>query len=299
MVVKNSFKLLSIFISILIIFIVAKYAFNKSEVEIDISNMPIAQQSLPTLVSPMNILVVGIDSSGTPGGPLRPKPWRADVLLLVRVDPIEMQLYCLSVPRDTRVKIPNHKEEKIAHAHSYGEIPLTIRVVEDLTGVKVDHFVTVDYASFASLVDIIGGIDIHVQRELVTKHINFAPGLQHMDGKQAYVFISNRNEPMADIARIERQHLLLQALLEKLQKTKIPGLIKIYPELHDSFDTSLSAVDSIKIALFAQRFKLDEIIIHTLPGKAEYISGISYWIPDQDALALIKKELRVTNGIAN
>jgi len=240
------------------------------------------KEDLPGLESPLNILVIGIDRATSINGPPRPKPWRADVIILVRVDPGKNKAFVLSIPRDTRVEIPGRGMEKIAHAHSYGEIPLTVNTVEGLIGIEVDHYIQVDYATFARMVDIMGGIEIDVQKELKTKHFKFVPGTQLLDGKQAYEYVTNRDEPMADIARIDRQQHFLCELLENIKdQAGVLDLTKMYLEFRKSAETSLDLGDTVKLALFARKLKQDDLIMQKLPGRPEYIEGLSYWIVDE------------------
>ncbi|WP_166510977.1 LCP family protein [Desulfallas thermosapovorans] len=253
---------------------------------------PPAEPQVARLTDPLNILVVGIDKASSINGPPRPGPWRADVIILVRVDPDSRQVSLLSIPRDTRAHIPGHGTEKIAHAHAYGAMPLTIAAVEELLQVQVDHYMSLDYVTFARMVDILGGIEIDVPREAVTNHMHFKPGKQMMDGRTAYEYIHSRDEPQGDIARIERQQLFLRALLETV-RDKAGGLdlVRMYLEFRKSSEISLSLADTLKLVLFARELSMDNLSMQTLPGKPEYIHGISYWIADQQSLRTLHRQL--------
>ncbi|AGL03942.1 cell envelope-related function transcriptional attenuator common domain protein [Desulfoscipio gibsoniae DSM 7213] len=250
------------------------------------------KSQIAQLKDPLNILVVGIDKASSINGPPRPGPWRADVIILVQVDPDREQVSLLSIPRDTRTSIPGHGMEKIAHAHAYGAMPLTVAAVEELMGVRIDHYMSIDYVTFARMVDILGGIEIDVPRETITYHMHFKPGKQLMDGRQAYEYIHSRDEPQGDIARIERQQLFLRTLLETVRE-QAGGLdlAKMYLEYRKGSEISLSFVDMLKLALFTRELKPDNLIMHTLPGKPDYINGISYWVADQEGLETLRFQL--------
>ncbi|HAU32746.1 MAG: Cell envelope-related transcriptional attenuator [Desulfotomaculum sp. 46_296] len=236
-------------------------------------------------IKPLNILVVGLDKASSINGPPRPAPWHSDVIMLVHVDPVRQSVNCLSIPRDTRVYIKGHGLEKITHAHAYGSMPLTIDTVEQFTGIKIDRYISLDYAVFARLVDMLGGIEINVPKELKTKYFAFKPGRQLMNGRQAYVYINNRSEPMADLDRIKRQHYFFVALLETFKKrSSALDLARFYFEIRKNAFTSFTFADAMQLAMFAGRLKLEDVNIETAPGHAEYIDGISYWIADQKAL---------------
>lgn len=257
------------------------------------ANLPLlAGSKILQLDEPVNILVAGIDKYVSPKSPPSPGPWRSDVLVVVRIDPQAQQVKCLSIPRDTRVDIPGHGKDKITHAYAYGEMPLAVATVEGFTGVRLDHTVVVDYSIFSHLVDILGGIDIDVKEEMKDKDYHFYPGRQHMDGQQAYYFVTDRNTPMADIARIDSQHQFLYALLEKVrEQAGSLDLARMYLEFQKSTDTSFSMSEVIKLVFFAQQLNKDKITMQTLPGKPQYIKGISYWIPDQDSLQQLREEM--------
>lgn len=247
------------------------------------------KENMPRLEAPLTILVAGLDKGGFPDGPPRPGPWRTDVLILVLADPEEQLVSCISIPRDTRAEIPGHGRGKIAHAHAYGAMPLTIKSVEGLTGIKVDHYLTIDYAAFARLVDIMGGIEVEVSKELKTKYFVYEPGMQLLNGQQAYLYVSSRNEPLADIARIDRQQQFLRALLLKLGERPVapPEMLRLFVEFKKGSGTSLSAGDAFKLLLFARQVGLERTEFHTLPGAPEYVSGVSYWVPDLKSLRLL------------
>jgi len=270
------------------------------EKEADLNLPSLLENKLPRLDEPLNILVAGIDKYANPNVPPRPGPWRSDALVLVRIDPQTQRVNCLSIPRDTRAKIPGHGEEKIAHAYAYGKMPLAVAAVEELIGIKVDHFVSVDYTNFARIVDIMGGIEIDVEKEMKGKYYHFLPGRQQMNGEQAYYFVIDRNKPMADIARINSQHQFLYALLEKVREQAGPlDLASMYLEFQKSTDTSLSMSDIIKLAFFARRVSLNKVTMQTLPGRPEYIKGISYWIPNHECLQQLRKEMFDVTGDAS
>ncbi|HBX23862.1 MAG TPA: hypothetical protein DEF34_09575 [Desulfotomaculum sp.] len=238
------------------------------------------------LEKPMNVLVVGIDKAKSIKGAARPGPWRSDVLMLIRVEPVDGYVNLLSIPRDTRASIPGHGTEKIAHAHAYGGLPLTVTTVENFLGIKIDHYLSVDFDTFLHIIDLVGPVEVEVQQELKTQHFQFFPGRQEMDGKQAYEYVTNRDEPMADIARIQRQQHFLLALLEIVQqKANSLDLLRLYMEYARHAETTLTFTDVGRLALIALDIAKDEVVLVTLPGKPQYIKGVSYWVADENSLA--------------
>ena len=111
------------------------------------------------LGSKRNIVVLGVD-----GREKDDDPGRSDTLFVVMFDPKSKNVSLLSIPRDTRVRIPGHGWDKINHAYAFGGHKLTQQTTEELLGIQVNNYVMVDFSGFESLVDAIGGIDIDVEK---------------------------------------------------------------------------------------------------------------------------------------
>lgn len=255
----------------------------------DRDSSPAKTEGLLRLKEPLNILVVGIDRYGSPDGQPRPGPCRADVLVVARLDPLQGSVTCLSVPRDTGAVIPGHGREKIAHAYAYGEMPLTVQAVEELLDIPLDEYISIDYRAFSRIVDVLGGVEVVVEKEMKSEYYHFQPGQQVLNGEQAYYYIIDRNDPMADIARINRQHYFLMALWQRArEQMNILDLAGIYQELRRESETSLTLLEVMRLATFVREANPEHMTMYTLPGKPGTESGTSYWIPDQPGWQEIK-----------
>ena len=103
----------------------------------------LAPQDGIMLSNPSNILVLGADDgSKTRQGSVA----RSDSIMIVRTDPDEHRIALLSIPRDLRVEIPGHGEDKINAAFAYGGPTLAIKTVQSVTGLPINHVVVVDFA---------------------------------------------------------------------------------------------------------------------------------------------------------
>ena len=80
-------------------------------------------------------------------------PPRSDTIILVRLDPDKEATAVMSVPRDLKVQIPGYGTDKINAAYSYGGPELMVRTVEQLTRVRIDHVVVVDFTGFTAITD--------------------------------------------------------------------------------------------------------------------------------------------------
>ena len=101
-------------------------------------------------------LILGSDSrqglSGSFGNPTAVAGQRADTIILVQVDAAHGRTIVLSIPRDLRVQIPGHGENKINTAFGYGP-DVMVRTVKRLTGLRINHYVQVNFIGFQKLVN--------------------------------------------------------------------------------------------------------------------------------------------------
>ena len=212
---------------------------------------------------------------------------RSDSIALAAVDLDAKSARILSLPRDTRVEIPGHGWQKLNHAYAYGGIDLLRATVGKAFGVPIHYYLLVDYGTFPRMVDIIGGVDLYVPKRLryVDRaghlDINIPEGQQHLDGQRALHFVRFRHDALGDIGRVQRQQQFLKAALEKLKQpeylSRIPELAK---EVVAFIKTDLTASQSVQLGGFVKELDRNRILFSVLPGKPDYLKGISYWIPD-------------------
>jgi len=213
---------------------------------------------------------------------------RSDTVLFATIDIDDKNMRILSLPRDTRVQIPGHGVQKLNHAFAYGGPDLLKATVEKYLGQPILYYVIIDYVSFPAVVDILGGVEIDVQKRMryVDRagklDINIKPGLQVMDGKTALHYVRFRMDALGDIGRVHRQQQFIKALLKKVYDPRI--LVKI-PELTAQtmklFKTDMSPALSIQLAGFAQNeLGRERIFFSTLHGQAATVNNLSYWVGD-------------------
>jgi LCP family protein required for cell wall assembly len=135
----------------------------------------------------------------------------------------------LSIPRDTVAAIPGHGSAKINAAFAYGGPALTIKTVEQFTGIPINHVIIVNLAAFPPFIDAIGGVDVKTGR--VCSEIsggaqnggwtlNLSPGVHHLNGTQALVYARTRenkcNPNDSDLTRVKHQQQILNAIKARL-----------------------------------------------------------------------------------
>ncbi|MDH2430477.1 LCP family protein [Sphaerisporangium sp. TRM90804] len=144
---------------------------------------------------------------------------RADTIMIVHVPAARDRLTLIGIPRDSYVRIPGHGNNKINAAYALGGPKLLIKTVEDLTKVRVDHFAALDFQGFVAMTDAIGGVDVHVSREVYdpANKVTWPQGNVHLEGEKALLFVRQRyNLPGGDFDRIRRQQAFLGAMGKKI-----------------------------------------------------------------------------------
>ncbi|MFW5419892.1 LCP family protein [Nocardiopsis sp. CNT-189] len=174
-----------------------------------------------------NWLLIGSDMRGdTAPGRWRSGEAHADVIMLLHVPEEEDRAYVVAIPRDSWVDIPGHGRDKIAEALGAGGPRLLTEAVEELSGVRVDHFAAVDFAGFEEMTDALGGVTIDLPHE-VYDHTNgwyWEAGENHMDGAEALRFVRERKGlDGSDTGRIKRQQVFLRAMAEKVAGEEVRG----------------------------------------------------------------------------
>jgi LCP family protein required for cell wall assembly len=155
---------------------------------------------------------------------------RSDTMMLVHVPTGPAKASIISFPRDSWVEIPKWTDTKGGHhpahmaklnaAFSEGGSPLLVATLEQLSGIRVDHVVQIDFTGFKNMVNALGGISVCVK---TTRHDhdsgdNLVAGAVHkINGDQALAFVRDRKGlPGGDIDRIADQQYFLSVVLHKV-----------------------------------------------------------------------------------
>ncbi len=182
----------------------------------------------------VTILLMGSDYRK--GGTAGDKP-RSDTMMLVRLDPDLSVTSVLSLPRDLKVDIPGYRNNaKLNEAFSAGGPRLALRTIKDLTGLKINHVVNVDFKGFRQAVDRIGCVYMDVDRRYFNSNankligqqyaeINIRPGYQRLCGQKALDFVRYRHEDN-DIVRGARQQAFLRQARQQVGVQELFGNAK-------------------------------------------------------------------------
>jgi LCP family protein required for cell wall assembly len=232
----------------------------------------------------LNLLCLGLDSvEGS---------HRTDTILLLGIDFSTRGIHILSIPRDTRVVIDGH-QRKINEVYTRHGVEVLQTLIEELLEIRINRYIKVDFQGFVKVIDLIGGIDLLIERPMHYDdnwgklHIHFDPGWQHLNGKKALEYVRYRGDASADLGRVKRQQRFIAAVLEKVMAPSF--LLKIPDLLHEVFayiDTNLTLPETIELAM-GMRGKGFATQSDSLPGEARYIDKISFYVPfKEQAMAI-------------
>lgn len=235
----------------------------------------------------INILLLGMGGEGHEG------PFLTDTVMVASVKPSENKVALLSIPRDLIVPLPKVGWRKINSANAFGELESTGRgaeytrtILEGLLGLDIPYYVRVDFEGFKSVIDSVGGIDVHVDRTFTdysyptrnygVQVVSFKKGWQHLSGEEALKFARSRhgsNGEGSDFARAKRQQKVLTALKEKLLSAKTfrnPSTVaNTMAALQSNISTNLQIGEILRLARVAQNVDQAGImhkIVDNAPG---------------------------------
>nr|WP_229923559.1 LCP family protein [Streptomyces candidus] len=152
-----------------------------------------------------------------------------DTIMVVHVSEDRDRASIVSLPRDSYAEMPEHTDGtsgehhkahpvKLNAAYAEGGPALTTRTVEHMTGVKIDHYLEVDFTSFMKTVDVLGGVDICTSSALKDSHtgLDLAPGTHRLGGGEALQYVRSRHiDGASDLGRMQRQQRFLAAFIAK------------------------------------------------------------------------------------
>ena len=124
----------------------------------------------------------------------------------------------ISIPRDSYVNIPGHGYNKINAALAYGGANLLIQTVENVTGLKIDHYMGIGFGGLVAVVNKIGGVQICLKTAINDSYsgVNLSAGCHDLTGDQALAFVRDRHSfATEDLQRIQDQRAFISALLKK------------------------------------------------------------------------------------
>ncbi|MFF4352727.1 LCP family protein [Streptomyces sp. NPDC001530] len=205
-----------------------------------------------------NILVLGSDTrSGSNkklGGGTDDGSARSDTAMIVHVYKGHKKASVVSMPRDTLIDRPECTDTKgVTHdaasgvmfneAYSTGGAACTVKTVESLTGLRMDHYLEVDFAGFEKLINELGGVPITTTKDIkdADSHLNLKAGSHTLNGQQALGLVRTRHGvgDGSDLGRIQLQQAFIKALVNQVKHI---GVLSSPKKLYDLANTATKAV---------------------------------------------------------
>lgn len=259
--------------------------------------------SVQVASEPFNVLLTGIDTSGTID-----TEGRSDVTMIATVNPKTGKVLLTSIPRDYYVRMPNYDYEgdKLTHTGFYGT-DTTIGAVEDLLGITINYYVKVNFSTVKEFINAIGGVDVYSEYEFNPVKRDWwtvKKGWNHMNGKEALAFARERKAfTTGDNQRIKNQQAVMEAIIKKATSgtTMLFKYNKVLKSLHDYVEMNFSSSEIrglVKMQI-AQRIKWD-IKKNTLTGhdssQTTYSTGSqSVYVMTQDEDSINDAKAKIDN----
>lgn len=159
---------------------------------------------------------------------------RTDTIILAKLDFSKHDLRMISIPRDTFVQVSTKRGthwDRINSAYTGGGNEGLLDTVKNLTGFYPDYLILLNYQGFKDIVDLVGGVEIDVDKDMNyddnagNLHIHLKKGLQTLNGQDALGFVRFRHDAEGDFMRIRRQQQFLKTFLQKLYSAR--GVMKL------------------------------------------------------------------------
>ncbi|MGH3431695.1 MAG: LCP family protein, partial [Thermocrispum sp.] len=247
-----------------------------------------------------NFLILGSDTrAGAPKGAgigteKTIKGARSDTLMIAHLPKDRKRAVIVSFPRDLEITRPecqrwNYKtgeyseelmpetpQVKLNTAYAEGGPKCVIKWVQRQTGMRMNHFVGIDFGGFKGMVDAVGGVQVKVDKPIVDSILGTVvekPGTTTLTGDRALSFVRARHvsgDPTSDYGRIKRQQQFIAALLAKtmsrevlLDPGKVTGFVNAFAA--STFGDNVGVDDMLELASSLKGMNADKVKFLTVP----------------------------------
>jgi LCP family protein required for cell wall assembly len=254
----------------------------------------------------VNILVLGTDVSFDKTGNAR-----TDTIKFVSVDLTKPAVAVLSIPRDTWVEIPGHRDGRINGAYQLGGHRVEDRfalaeqtvagLLNTLSGeeIAIDHYVRIQTDKFVEIIDILGSVEIDVEKKMdyddpsQNLRIHLKPGLQRLDGYNAMCYARFRMDAEGDYGRIRRQDQMMRALAKELSQPEADKkLTRNIGRILGMVRTDIRASDLLALKRIVDKIGMNGIFAAMLPTVPDTKGAASVVVVDDpEAAAQVVKDV--------
>ncbi|MGA0850472.1 MAG: LCP family protein [Candidatus Nanopelagicaceae bacterium] len=228
---------------------------------------------------------------------------RSDTMLLVHISKKRDKAAIISIPRDTYAQIPEHENSqgklipaaysKINSSFNWGGAPLLIQTFEEMSGLRIDHYIEVNFVGFVRMVDALGGVEICTKRDIddPKSHLVLPAGRHVLDGLDSLKYVRTRYfDGLGDLGRMKRQQEFAGAMLRKATSAGVllnpVKMVDFIGSALDSVVTDEGLNQSDLLTLGKQLRNLSASNVRTLTIPLKYynyskngVSGAVLWDP--------------------
>lgn len=243
---------------------------------------------------------------------------RSDTVMLVNIPADRSRVVAVSFPRDLDVTRPECEQfdadtntytgemfpeaygDKLNATYALGGPKCLVKTIQKISGLRIGHFVGMDFAGFESMVDEVGGVEVCTAQPLIDFELGDVlpnTGTQRIDGHTALNYVRARNvesEGNGDYGRIKRQQRFLSSLLRSALSNKVlldPGKLNGFVNAFtsDTFVENVKTQDLVTLGRSLQNVDAGAVTFLTIPttGTTDYGNEI----PNDDAIGAIFKAI--------
>ncbi|MFJ5805650.1 LCP family protein [Streptomyces sp. NPDC093093] len=227
----------------------------------------------------MDILVLGSDSRGGANGEYGRDDGgsaRSDTAMIIHLYEGHKKASVVSIPRDTIVKRPSCEtsdgktdqggnRSQFNEAFTVGGAVCAVKTVEKISGIRMDHYIEVDFTGFKKIIDNLGGVEVTTNKPIKdgASHLNLPAGANKLNGEQALGLVRTRKSvgDGSDLGRIQLQQAFIKALIKQVKSVGV----------FDNPKRLLDLADSATKAITTDRALGD---VKSLMGFAQGLQGI-------------------------
>ena len=293
-------------------------------------NQLLLHSSSKDLTEPFTMLVMGVDSEKD--GLTANQAFNGDTLIMITFNPNTLTATMFSIPRDMYVPIAcnNNRYNKINSSAAYGS-SCVIRTVEQLTGIKIDYYLKMNFKGVVKLVDALGGVEVeveepdfaypgHTKNEVCEQDSNRAfgnnlvcvpVGKQTLNGEQALAYSRCRHlYAISDIARNQHQQDIIEAMARKIKQIRnLDDFRKVLDAISNNLETNMTTEQILSLYNVGKDMLLasgdnnqfaivkTHLAYYNLPvyiaASDSYTSALGYY---PESLNAITKAMRVNLG---
>ena len=258
-----------------------------------IKKLSVQNLTAPVSNQPMNILIVGSNSRAALNGkqasafgtPQQVGGARSDVTMVLHIDPKTRSVSLVSIPRDLFMPIPGSSLSNRVDASLNAGPSQLVKTVEQDLGISISHYVELNFDTFQSIVQTLGGLDMYFPYPVRDAYSGLNvpnTGCHYLNGFQALAVVRARHleyqtssgqwieDPLGDLSRIRRDHEFMRVLFSAVKAKGISNPLTLNSILSSvapdrQVDSSFSLGDMISLASKFRSINPNTIPTATLP----------------------------------